>query len=174
MAEVRSISLDQEAQKILNRNEDYIQERYGGLSKLLKNKLREIEQGTALERELEIEKQRLENQTKKVQKLEKQVKEIKKREEIKDKKDRLQELRERKQRLENQEQKSEEEIREEVKQDYKDSGHDISDPKIQGSMENTVQRRIKRKDNSDEIQNLKNQISDIENEIEELEVELSV
>lgn len=53
MAEIESISLDQEAQEMWENNEETIQEIYGGRSALFKDKLREVDERETIDEKIQ-------------------------------------------------------------------------------------------------------------------------
>lgn len=177
MAEVKSISLDEQASEMLSRNKEFIDKQYGGLSALLKRKLEEIDSTSAIEAELEEEKDRLEERQKRVARLEKKLDKRNKRQEVYSKKNTIEELESKKKRLikEINNSKSEEQVRSNLKMVFEDRGHDISEPNIKASFEKQVKKKLEEKEEKkEEVSQIEDRIENLKSEINESEVELTV
>jgi len=177
VAEVKSISLDKEAAAMLERNQEFIQNQYGGLSALLKRKLEEIDSTSAIEAELEEEKDRLEERQKRVARLENKLERRRKKQEMYSKKNKIEELQSKKKQLEEEieNKKTEEEIRSELRKRFDRKGHDLSEPNIKASFENQVSKKLgDQESKKEEVTSIEEEIRNLKSQINESEVELKV
>lgn len=177
MADVKSISLDQEAQEIWERNEDLIEDIYGGRSALFKDKLKEIDEQTDLETKISQERSQIARKLKEVMKHSKRLSRLEERKEkqevrktIDSKQSKLEDL---KSKLRKKKNKSESQIRNQTYRRYaKKSNYDVeNNSELRKTIEENIERRIARRD--EKIEEYEKEIQDLKSEIRELRAEIS-
>lgn len=173
------LSLDQEAESLLENLENQINESFDGKSQFFKAMLEQYDKEPALEAKLDIINDAIKTHEQKIQDLQLQKQGIEEKlERISEKKEKkqkktskledLQELQNRKDRLEKQI-KTDEEIRETVEQQYEENErHDLDDPRVEEAMEKNIERKqVKMEEKREELQEVKKQLEKVKEEYEE-------
>ena len=176
MANIISISLPEEYQDVLERNEELIEEVYGGKSELFQDKLKEIDKKRPVETRLEKKRRTIFSNlaeniklSRDISRLERRLQEKEIKEEINEKKKSLNTA---KQELENVKSKSEQEIRDEIYRKAVESGRDVeNNPELRQNIEDRIERRLQQR--VEKIQDKEDTVEELQSEVDELRSKLN-
>ena len=179
MAEVKSISLDEEAQELWERNEDLIEDSYGGRSGVFKDKLKEIDQKDDLEARMEKKRKQIAKNLRENLKLSRDLSELQERKAKQEKREKLPRKRKELQNLQEElaelKETSEKDLRDDAYRYYvEDSGTDYdleNDPEARKNAETRAKRKIE--NHQEKIKAKEEEIQALESEIKELEGDLN-
>lgn len=155
------VYINQDMKDKVEDNIDILEEHFEGPGELVKEKLEEInDQYASLEQRIERKREELEEERRELQEMEDRLDQKTRKQQRRRKLEELKQLKSDYEQYKEQGVKTEEEIREELIEKRKARGHDVEDPEVQKFIERSVEKKLERRPNLDELRDRIDELSE--------------